>query len=439
MMKKEVEELTHLLDSNRDISQWVIRGDYVREHQFFAHGSSAEEYRTVVSQPLSVEIMHIQGKHMGSSSFMLSPHEFPLAEERMDKAVDFCRKLVNNRLHFLPPPQSYRRRPLTDPAMKADPRRSIKELWQRMTGFFARHKAHKLATAEIFVTLGEHFFRSSLGCQGSYDFTKGFVDFVITSSFSDQEAESHGECTFMTGEGLALEEILGRHSSYAADKLNTSLPPTGTCPVVISREALLPLFEAFIFHSSAKTIDMGISAFSRGKSVCGGKDVEGDPLTLVSDPTIPYGIRTFPFDRDGVPGKRLVIIDRSIFKNIWATREYADYLKVPATGEFGNLVVTPGTTDEAALLSGGEGGPVLHVVEFSFLHPDAATGSFVDEIRLGYLIEHGTARPVRGGSVSGNVFECFRKARFSRECFTSGRYIGPRSIRFEDLTISGSS
>ena len=78
------------------------------------------------------------------------------------------------------------------------------------------------------------------------------------------------------------------------------------------------------------------------------------------------------------------------------------------------------------------------MVSFADLRANPVTGDFVSEIRLGYEIgADGTKRPLKGGSVAGNVLDAFCDCRMSRETMKSGDYHGPRSIRFSKLVISG--
>ena len=71
--------------------------------------------------------------------------------------------------------------------------------------------------------------------------------------------------------------------------------------------------------------------------------------------------------------------------------------------------------------------------------PNSITGDFVGEIRLGYEIEGNKKRPIKGGSISGNIFTALTNAYFSKETVFLGNYLGPKAIRFEELTISGSN
>ena len=108
---------------------------------------------------------------------------------------------------------------------------------------------------------------------------------------------------------------------------------------------------------------------------------------------------------------------------------------MPATGAFANWEIPAGTTPLDELTRGD--GPVLYVRAFSWLTPDGARGNFASEIRVGYLFEKGVRRPIKGGTVSGNVFAALGTARYSKETAFTGDYLGPAAVRFEGLTVAG--
>ena len=74
---------------------------------------------------------------------------------------------------------------------------------------------------------------------------------------------------------------------------------------------------------------------------------------------------------------------------------------------------------------------------FSWLTPDQARGNFGSEIRVGYLFDKGMRTPIKGGTVSGNVFTALGTARYSRETVFRGDYLGPAAVRFTGLTVAG--
>jgi predicted Zn-dependent protease len=156
----------------------------------------------------------------------------------------------------------------------------------------------------------------------------------------------------------------------------------------------------------------------------------------VSDATRPFGVRTSAWDHYGSPARNALLIEDGVFQRPWADTRYAQYLGVEPTGDIGNLTVGRGATSLEQLRSTAHG-PVYEVVAFSWFNPDPTTGDFSAEIRLGYRHDASGVRPIKGGSLVGNIFAAFGDARFSAEPFTDGVYYGPAAIRFADLKITG--
>jgi len=52
-------------------------------------------------------------------------------------------------------------------------------------------------------------------------------------------------------------------------------------------------------------------------------------------------------------------------------------------------------------------------------------------------LHNGQARPIRGGSIGGNLFDVLAAARWSRETAFLGDYAGPRAVRFPQVTVAG--
>jgi len=150
---------------------------------------------------------------------------------------------------------------------------------------------------------------------------------------------------------------------------------------------------------------------------------------------LPFGSRSDRFNEEGLPSQRVPIVENGVLSRFWATNRYAQYLHVPATADFGNMEITPGSVAFEGLLQ--DVGPLYHIVGFSSMSPDPITGDFVGEIRLGYEVHKGKTRPIRGGSISGNLFGALAAARLSQETVFLGNYLGPRAMRFAQITVAG--
>jgi predicted Zn-dependent protease len=116
-----------------------------------------------------------------------------------------------------------------------------------------------------------------------------------------------------------------------------------------------------------------------------------------------------------------------------ASKQYADYLDMEATGTFKNLIVKP------SLTSNPNHGidDYFEVVKFSDLSPDPITGDFVSEIRFGYHHHGGEKTPIKGGSVSGNIFRSLSNMVFSRVEVFGGDYLGPDNVTLRNLAVAG--
>src|SRR5262249_24408316 len=128
----------------------------------------------------------------------------------------------------------------------------------------------------------------------------------------------------------------------------------------------------------------------------------GEPLTVISNAVEPYGLTSYAFDGDGIPGRRVEIVKDNTFMRPWATKQFADYLHTEPTGGFANMELPAGKTPLRDLTSGDR---VLYVRSFSWLTPDQARGNFGSEVRVGYMYEKGVHKPIKGGTVSGSVFK----------------------------------
>ena len=139
----------------------------------------------------------------------------------------------------------------------------------------------------------------------------------------------------------------------------------------------------------------------------------------------------------GSLGCRRLLVENGRLKGRQANSRYAQYLKVAASGDLGNVEVLAGREAAADLLKPSAGRPLYHLNDFSYFEPNGITGEFSTEIRFGRRIDAQGSRPVKGGSVSGLSRDALATARFSAETEQRERYLGPRLIRLQGLTLAG--
>lgn len=285
-----------------------------------------------------------------------------------------------------------------------------------------------LSSAEIYLIRSEITLRTSTGLEKSK--VKGLIEIEVTliSKKGQVEQELNFELKRRNVDDLRLAQRLNEYKEHTISMLDVQIPKSGHANVIIHASDIYKLLTPLIFHTSGQAKDQGISRFVLDKKIV--EDAAND-FSLKSSGIIPFGLYSEPFDADGIPCQEYMLIDRGVFKRYWATKRYADYLGVEPTGEFKNLVIEPASTSSLDL------DPVCDIIQFSDLSPDPITGDIVAEIRFGYAMSNGKKIPVKGGSVSGNIFEAMKYVSFPDVNISEGNYAGPEFLVLRNMSISG--
>ncbi len=443
------QELTQALAHTPGADEWQLDLVCETEAQLYLLGTREESRRVVANERARIAVYndHVpntsaEGSEVarGMTSITLLGSEAGSGERvagRLRDAVTIA-SLTDNPPFDLPhlPAHAYPRVETSDPALGHDLALAAQIVRARLEAAVASRAGVRLSSAEVFATRGSRELRNSRGLVGLSEGTRVFVDCVLIARDGGREAEFHAELSRRRIEDLRIEETVDVYASFAHDSLHATMPDTHTGPVILSGEALPSLFSPLIFHSSARAAYQHLSRLTVGEPVTP-EPPRGDRLTLSSDALRPFGVRTAPFDEYGVRAVRVPVIEDGVLRQYWADARYGAYLGVPVTGDFANLTIERGTASLMALRSPMRG-TVYEIVAFSWLNPDAVSGDFVAEIKLGYRHDlHGTT-PIKGGSLSGNLFAALTDARLSYDSYSDGMYYGPAAIRFGELTIAGS-
>jgi predicted Zn-dependent protease len=428
-----------VLESMDGVSAWVLRKVRSREAQRYIIFDRPEADRAVDESTLKVTLFHTGKDGQGEASFTLPGANVELTPGRIEEAL-FAAGLASNPPYVLPGPQPMPAVAAFDPVLAVgdgNGKRALDTIAERVHAAAAGEKQVRLSTCEIFISRNETELLSASGVEAASEGSFAFLDLVLLARDGDREAEAHEGIAARRLADLDIERMVRDLAQQARDSLHGQAPETRRGPVVMSNGAFLPLLEPFRSATSGAALYRKQSPLVVGKSVFGERQVRGDAMSLASDATLPFGAETTPFDEEGLALRRVPVIEAGQFKEPAAAKRYADYLKLRATGDWHNAVLAAGSRPESQLLA-PSGGPLLHIVEFSWLNPDNVTGNFSTEIRLAYELggPKGT-RIIKGGSLSGNVYEAFAAAHYSTETELREHFHGPRTIRFEDLQITG--
>lgn len=310
-----------------------------------------------------------------------------------------------------------------------------RDLYHQVKAVMAPMTDVKLNSFEILTSASTIRVLNSNGIDISHHKTQIYVEFILTCRIANEEREFIMSKVAVSPEQLDIQGLLLQQAQIARDATAAKPNPGYNGNVVFSGPSVVEFFaphhdlNPLILHAMAKLHYMDLSVFKRGQPL---GTFTGEPITVMSNPSLPLGLQTAPVDMEGNPLKPVDIIRNGVFVNHIATSRYAQYLGVPVTGMVSNIQVSPGATREEHL----RGNDYFEIVSFSWFNPNPFSGDFAAEIRLGYHWRNGRRTPLRGGTFTGNVFRNILNARFSKEVMQSGEYYGPRVILFKDGVIN---
>jgi len=294
----------------------------------------------------------------------------------------------------------------------------------------------KLNALEVFTKKSKINVTTSIGQELSEEHNSAYAECVVTVKGKRGEMEYVPMRSESNLNQIDLRSFVKNCYINAKDISNSTSPRMFRGKVILSGDALAEFIvptiheNPIIIHSSAKMKYLNISKLELGKNF---EKIKADKITMKSNPLIEGGLRNSAFDSNLVPARELDIIKDGVFTNFFASKRYADYLKIKPTGPLGNIELGTGKISADEFYKDG----VCEIVGFSSFAPNIYSGDFTAEIRLGYYIKDGKKTPFKGGMLVGNYFKLMANVVLSKEKFFKSGYYGPKAIMFNDAVISG--
>jgi PmbA protein len=186
------------------------------------------------------------------------------------------------------------------------------------------------------------------------------------------------------------------------------------------------------------------SSFLAGKL---GEKVAGSNITVIDDGTMPEGFGTEPFDGEGVPTQRTVVIENGVLKSYLLNTYTAKKLGLKTTGNAARgLAGNPGIGAGNFFLQKGERTPQqiigdikrgLYVTQFLGFGVNMVTGDF-SRGASGLWIENGElAYPVEEITVAGNLKDMLNNiSEIGSDLEFRGSTAAP-TLRLDGMMIAG--
>src|SRR5215475_8578406 len=212
------------------------------------------------------------------------------------------------------------------------------------------------------------------------------------------------------------------------------------------------IFDPMVATSILEHIFEGVNGDSvyRGASFLAGKldqRIAGESVTIIDDGTIPGGFGTSPFDGEGIPTRRTVVVENGMLKSYLLNTYTAKKLGLQTTGNasrglagtpgigLGNYFLQPGPKSPRDLIAGIKDG--LYVTEFLGMGVNLVTGDY-SRGASGLWISGGELTyPVEEITVAGNLKEMFfHISEVANDLEFRGSVASP-TLRIDGLTVGG--
>ncbi len=300
---------------------------------------------------------------------------------------------------------------------------------------------------------------NSRGFSGEY--RRSYCGFSATPIAQDASGAMQSDYWYSsarTAKLLDSPEAVGRIAAERAlRRLGARRVPTQQCSVIFPAEAARGLMGTLLSAADGDAIYRNSSMFS-GKL---GEQVAGENITMIDDGTMVFdhvladgttlrvgGFGTSPFDGDGLPTRRTVIIERGILKNLMLNTYTGRKLSMESTGKAsrglagapgiggGNYFLEPGTQMPGEIIAGVKQG--LYVLQTMGFGVNLVTGDY-SQGATGLWIENGElAYPVEEITIAGNLKDMFRNiSAIGNDLEFRGAGAVP-TLRVEGMTIAGS-
>ena len=207
------------------------------------------------------------------------------------------------------------------------------------------------------------------------------------------------------------EEIGATAAKRTLRKLGSRSVPTQAVPVVLEPNMARDLL-GDIFSAAS-----GESIFRKSSFLVGqlGEQIASERLTVIDDGLRPRGLGSRPFDGEGLPTRRTVVINGGVLESYLLNSYTARKLGLKSTGnagrglsgapgvEAGNLYIEPGPHSQSDIIKSISRG--LLITELLGFGVNIVTGDY-SRSAGGIWIENGELTfPVQGVTIAGNLKE----------------------------------
>ncbi|MBV6632967.1 MAG: TldD/PmbA family protein [Alphaproteobacteria bacterium] len=285
---------------------------------------------------------------------------------------------------------------------------------------------------------------ASNGFRGSYAVTRHSLAVSVLAGEGTKMERDYDYSSKVFRSDMPPPASIGKSAGERTIKrLNPRKIPTGTYPVIFDPRVSRTMLSHLIGAINGPAIARGAS-FLKDKK---GERIFGERILIVDDPFVKRGLRSRPFDAEGIAPMRRNIVEAGVLTTWFLDLRSARQLELETTGHASRGASSPPSPSPSNLmLAAGpispedmikETGTGLYVTELMGMGVNNITGDY-SRGAAGFWIENGVLTyPVSEITIAGNLLDMFKSMTPADDLERKYGVDAP-TVRIEGLTIAGS-
>ena len=292
---------------------------------------------------------------------------------------------------------------------------------------------------------GEVFLANSLGLLKSYRSSQCGFGISVVAEKGEQRSSGGESCSRRFFADLKpAEEVAGKAARDAVAMLDPRPVKTQRAAVIFDRDVAYALLGGILAAINGERVLQGASFLAKRL----GQKIGVEALTLIDDGTLAKGLGSAPFDGEGVPTQKRVIVERGVLRGFLYNASVAKRAGVKSTGNASrggfeslpgigphNFYLAAGTSKVEDIIKATERGLWLKGVTGYGINP--VNGNFSGGAE-GFWVENGkVVFPVKGLTVAGTADEMLNGIDLVADDLDLDRGLAAPTFRIKALQIGG--
>jgi PmbA protein len=283
----------------------------------------------------------------------------------------------------------------------------------------------------------------SNGFFGTFEGSRHSISVAVLAGEGTHRELGSEFTTAVYGEDLRTPEEIGRRAGErAVARLNPRKISTRQVPVIFEQDIAAGMVSALAGAINGSSVARGTSFLQESM----GEAVMAPGITIVDDPHLPRGLRSRPFDGEGIAPVRREIVSGGTLNSWILDLHTARQLGLETTGHASrgttaaptpaatNLFMQPGTVSPESLIGEIESG--FYVDRLLGQGVNMVTGDY-SRGAAGFWIEKGEiAYPVSEITIAGNLKDMFQAITPAND-LRMRRALNAPTLRIDGMTVAG--